>query len=395
MGADKLVEEPGSVWGEAMALRTYSARLLGADPGLVLHGGGNTSVKGMERNILGEGVPAVFVQASGHDLKTIGPEGHVGVELDYLQKLGALVESVEAAQAAYRQLAPLLRGALASPQRRGTRPWERFILKHLVTPEGLALLKADGARELLVRPTLTSDHLIRTKALPLWFEWEEGEAEQTSRERFEEALRLYLEAYDAYYEKRATAAVRELPRFDPRPRVILIPGVGTVCAGPDEKDIAGGFYQVTDAWGGLDQLVISAGLAYVAALAEMDFKRYQLLQAVNVEGTLHLLAEAGRHFKRQGSGGDVVLVSTKNVFAPGAGFGAYSATKAASHQLARIASLELAAIDVRVNMVAPDAVFSDGERKPGLWAEVGPDRMKARGLSEEGFGGRATVTGIS
>ena len=80
-----------------------------------------------------------------------------------------------------------------------------------------------------------------------------------------------------------------------------------------------------------------------------------------------------------------MLVSTKNVFAPGARFGAYSATKAAAHQLARIASLELAEIDVRVNMVSPDAVFSHGPRRSGLWAEVGPDRMKARGLDEKGL----------
>ncbi|MCK7461409.1 MAG: SDR family NAD(P)-dependent oxidoreductase [Sphingobacterium sp.] len=64
-------------------------------------------------------------------------------------------------------------------------------------------------------------------------------------------------------------------------------------------------------------------------------------------------AECGRHFARQQTGGDIVLVSTKNVFAPGARFGAYSATKAAAHQLARIASLELADLDVRVNMVSP------------------------------------------
>src|SRR5262249_24166940 len=69
----------------------------------------------------------------------------------------------------------------------------------------------------------------------------------------------------------------------------------------------------------------------------------------------------------------------------GGKLGAYSATKAAAHQLARIASLELAEIDVRVNMVAPDAVFSHGARKSGLWAEVGPDRMRARGLDEAGL----------
>ena len=52
---------------------------------------------------------------------------------------------------------------------------------------------------------------------------------------------------------------------------------------------------------------------------------------------------------------------------------------------ARIASLEFAPFGVRVNMVAPDAVFSGGSHKSGLWAEVGPGRMKARGLDEKGL----------
>jgi NAD(P)-dependent dehydrogenase (short-subunit alcohol dehydrogenase family) len=64
---------------------------------------------------------------------------------------------------------------------------------------------------------------------------------------------------------------------------------------------------------------------------------------------------------------------------------AYSATKAASHQLARIASLEFAPLGVRVNMVSPDAVFSHGDKRSGLWAAVGPNRMKARGLDERGL----------
>ena len=117
----------------------------------------------------------------------------------------------------------------------------------------------------------------------------------------------------------------------------------------------------------------------------MDLEAFRRLERVNVEGTLLVLAESARQFRAQGTGGDIVLVSTKNVFAPGAKFGAYSATKAAAHQLARIASLEMAELDVRVNMVSPDAVFSDGDRKSGLWAEVGPDRMRARGLDEAGL----------
>jgi rhamnose utilization protein RhaD (predicted bifunctional aldolase and dehydrogenase)/NAD(P)-dependent dehydrogenase (short-subunit alcohol dehydrogenase family) len=152
-----------------------------------------------------------------------------------------------------------------------------------------------------------------------------------------------------------------------------------------EDSVADGFARVIDEWGGIDLLVVNAGLALVASLEAMELSDFRRLERVNVEGTLLVLRQVAGIFKRQAMGGDIILVSTKNVFAPGAGFGAYSATKAASHQLARIASLELAGIDVRVNMVAPDAVFAHGERKSGLWAEVGPARMRARGLDEKGL----------
>jgi NAD(P)-dependent dehydrogenase (short-subunit alcohol dehydrogenase family) len=152
-----------------------------------------------------------------------------------------------------------------------------------------------------------------------------------------------------------------------------------------EGSVARGFETVVDTWGGLDLLIVNAGLAHVATLEDLSLAAFQDLQRVNVEGTLLLLRNATGLFKRQGTGGDIVVISTKNVFAPGAGFGAYSATKAAGHQLARIASLELAELDVLVNMVSPDAVFSHGDRRSGLWQEVGPDRMRARGLDEAGL----------
>lgn len=153
----------------------------------------------------------------------------------------------------------------------------------------------------------------------------------------------------------------------------------------DKRDVADGFAAVGRTWGGVDIVIVNAGIALVAPLMELDLEAFRKLNKVNVEGTLLTLAEAGRWLTLQGMGGDIVLVSTKNVFAPGAQFGAYSATKAASHQLARIAALEFAPFGIRVNMVAPDAVFADGQRKSGLWAEVGPSRMKARGLDEKGL----------
>jgi len=153
----------------------------------------------------------------------------------------------------------------------------------------------------------------------------------------------------------------------------------------DKDSVAKGFDTIINTFGKIDIIVHNAGIALVSSLIEMDLEAFRKLAKVNIEGTLLVLAEAGRRFIAQKTGGDIIIMSSKNVPSPSAGFGAYSATKAACHQLGRIASLELAPYDVRVNMVAPDAVFSQGKYKSGLWQEIGADRMKARGLDEQGL----------
>ena len=153
----------------------------------------------------------------------------------------------------------------------------------------------------------------------------------------------------------------------------------------DKKSVNKGFESVVQTWGGIDIVVVNAGIPLVANLKDIDLDAFRKLEKVNVEGALLTLAEAARLFILQGIGGDIIVVSTKNVPSPGAGFGAYSATKAACHQLGRIASIELAQYGIRVNMVAPDGVFSEGKYKSGLWEQIGPDRMRARGLDEKGL----------
>ena len=153
----------------------------------------------------------------------------------------------------------------------------------------------------------------------------------------------------------------------------------------DKDSVSRGFESVVQTWGGVDIVVVNAGIPLVSYLKDIDLDAFRKLERVNVEGTLLTLAEAARFFILQGTGGDIVVVSTKNVPSPGAGFGAYSATKAACHQLGRIASIELAQYGIRVNMVAPDGVFFEGKYKSGLWEQIGPDRMRARGLDEKGL----------
>ncbi|MFQ5482987.1 MAG: SDR family NAD(P)-dependent oxidoreductase, partial [Nitrospinaceae bacterium] len=76
--------------GEDLALRVYTSRLIGADPALVLHGGGNTSVKSRVKNRLGEEIAVLFVKGSGWDLDTLEPQGLPGVQLDHLKELRRL-----------------------------------------------------------------------------------------------------------------------------------------------------------------------------------------------------------------------------------------------------------------------------------------------------------------
>lgn len=382
---------------------------------------------------------------------------------------------VEEARAELLRLLPAIRGLLVRPPEQEDGPHTPVITRALCNPEVLAFLNMKDARAQSDALPLCQAHARYLGSQPLWLEIGAAEDSAQRHERFYAALTEYLEAH---------AGVM--------PRVVLLPGLGAMCAGDDARDayragevlllslaalrggaavgssartvvqeqpatvrqplqgrvavvtgaagaigagicrglllqgchiaatdlpgerldalvnelseidasrviglpldvtdadsVAQGVAKIVETWGGVDIAIINAGVAHVSPLAEMDLDAFRRLERINVEGALLLLRAMANHFGLQGSGGDIVMVSTKNVFSPGATFGAYSATKAAAHQLARIASLELAGIDVRVNMVAPDAVFSDhGTRKSGLWQEVGPSRMRARGLDEKGL----------
>jgi rhamnulose-1-phosphate aldolase/alcohol dehydrogenase len=138
-------------------------------------------------------------------------------------------------------------------------------------------------------------------------------------------------------------------------------------------------------FGGVDCVVPNAGIAHVSTLAEMEPAKFARVLEVNTTATMLVLRAAARVLRAQGTGGSVVVQVSKNAFAPGAGFGAYSASKAAALQLARVAALELAADSVRVNAINADAVFGDDDAPSRLWQTVGPDRMRARGLDAAGL----------
>jgi Dehydrogenases with different specificities (related to short-chain alcohol dehydrogenases) len=94
-----------------------------------------------------------------------------------------------------------------------------------------------------------------------------------------------------------------------------------------------------------------------------------------------VLKQALQVMQQQGSGGDIVVVASKNVVAPGKKAAAYSAAKSAQTQLARVAALEGASFGVRVNMVHPHLVLDTG-----IWDEqIITDRAKAYGLTPEQY----------
>lgn len=643
--AAKFLERYSEKYGDDLAMGLFVASLIGAEQKLVLHGGGNSSIKTGCMNLFGESTPTIFVKASGYNMAHIMPNGYTGMELQPLRRLRALTElsdedmvnefrihflcaqaatpsietlvhvfiphkfvdhthpdsilalsnqadgekhirkalgdtvallpycppgfklakavadkldedpsvqavvlmqhglitwgetgqqsyaktieltskaeaylrqqernplksthstSLSEAEKRFTEIAPAVRGLLAKATGNPDHPWTRSILRLLVNKDVLNFVDSDRGKNIALTPPLTSDHLIRTKPFYLWIDSPDFTKPDKLREQFLEGIREYASAYDSYIDRHMADMPAGVGRMDPLPRVILVPGMGAICAGQDaattqiisdiaehtlavkaqiaamgtysgmsEKDlfdmeyralqhaklqkdislplahevaiitggagaigsgiaqellrqgchvaitdlegsglhtlvdelkgkhgdrvmavpldvtdpvsVARGFSAVTRTWGGIDLVVLNAGIAHVSPISEMSLESFRKLSRINVEGTLIMLSECIRHFRLQGTGGDIVLVSTKNVFAPGAKFGAYSATKAAGHQLARIASQEFAELGVRVNMVAPDAVFSHGMRKSGLWTEIGPERMSARGLSPEGL----------
>ncbi|MFT5110499.1 MAG: rhamnose utilization protein RhaD (predicted bifunctional aldolase and dehydrogenase), partial [Pseudoalteromonas tetraodonis] len=85
-------QEAAAAGDDALALRVYSSRLLGAEPDLVLHGGGNTSVKDRRPDFFGEEADLIFVKGSGWDLGTIEAPGFAPVRMGPLLKMAELAE---------------------------------------------------------------------------------------------------------------------------------------------------------------------------------------------------------------------------------------------------------------------------------------------------------------
>jgi rhamnose utilization protein RhaD (predicted bifunctional aldolase and dehydrogenase)/NAD(P)-dependent dehydrogenase (short-subunit alcohol dehydrogenase family) len=157
---------------------------------------------------------------------------------------------------------------------------------------------------------------------------------------------------------------------------------GVVCDVTDEKRLVASLEVAARAFGGLDMLVLNAGIfpatKRIADLATADFDR---TMRINTDASVALLREAHPLLARSCRGGRVVVIGSKNVRAPGPGAAAYSASKAALAQIARVAALEWGADRIRVNSIHPNAVFDTALWTPEILAE----RAKQYGMSIEDY----------
>ncbi len=150
----------------------------------------------------------------------------------------------------------------------------------------------------------------------------------------------------------------------------------------DARQIETALERATRAFGGLDMLVLNAGVFPPGTRIEsLDDAQWQRVLAVNLDANLRLLRLAHPLLKCAARYGRVVVIGSKNVPAPGPGAAAYSVSKAGLTQLARVAALEWAEDGIRVNVLHPHAVFDTG-----IWTEeVLAARAAHYGLSIEQY----------
>lgn len=158
--------------------------------------------------------------------------------------------------------------------------------------------------------------------------------------------------------------------------------LGIVCDLTDEAALKSALAQAVTAFGGIDMLVLNAGIfppgAPIATLATATWRR---VLGINLDASFVLLREAHPFLKLAPKGGRVAVIGSKNVPAPGPGAASYSASKAALNQLVRVAALEWGKDGIRLNTIHPNAVFDTG-----LWTpEIIAQRAKSYGLSVEAY----------
>ncbi|MGE0873956.1 MAG: bifunctional aldolase/short-chain dehydrogenase [Burkholderiales bacterium] len=158
--------------------------------------------------------------------------------------------------------------------------------------------------------------------------------------------------------------------------------LGIACDLTSQAAVSAALDEATRRYGGVDMLVLNAGIFPASqAIQDIPADTWRQTMSVNVEASLYVMQSCHALLKLAPRGGRIVVIGSKNVPAPGPGAAAYSASKAALNQLARVAALEWGKDGVRVNSIHPNAVYDTA-----LWTdEVLASRAKAYNLSVEQY----------
>ncbi|HEY3290013.1 MAG TPA: bifunctional aldolase/short-chain dehydrogenase [Anaerolineae bacterium] len=146
---------------------------------------------------------------------------------------------------------------------------------------------------------------------------------------------------------------------------------GIECDITDETAVLNAIETGVRRFGGIDMLVLNAGIfGKTVPISGLSGAEWDRVMRVNLDANVTLLRESHPLLKLAPRGGRVVIIGSKNVPAPGTGVAAYSASKAALTQLARVTALEWGADHIRINVLHPNQIFDTG-----LWTE---ETLKAR-----------------
>jgi rhamnulose-1-phosphate aldolase/alcohol dehydrogenase len=148
----------------------------------------------------------------------------------------------------------------------------------------------------------------------------------------------------------------------------------------DSSSVIRALEEASLAFGGIDIVVNNAGISISKPIVDHTEQDWDRLYDILAKGQFMVSQAAVAVMRKQGRGGDIINIVSKNAFVAGPNNAAYGSAKAAQAHLSRLMAAELGPDKIRVNMVNPDAVISDSNIWSGGWAE---GRAKAYGITVE------------
>jgi NAD(P)-dependent dehydrogenase (short-subunit alcohol dehydrogenase family) len=148
----------------------------------------------------------------------------------------------------------------------------------------------------------------------------------------------------------------------------------------DEHSVEAAIQAACLAFGGIDIVVNNAGISISKSILEHSLDEWDKLYDILVKGQFVVSRASVDVMRKQGFGGDILNIVSKNAVVSGPNNAGYGSAKAAQAHLTRLLAAELGADKIRVNMVNPDAVIAGSNIWAGGWAE---GRAKAYGVSVE------------